>query len=527
MSVTIRKWEPKPEPVDTIDTNPDIPGEIFPIPGNSIGNNLAAEKIFRVIGRAQKMFIREGTVTEVFANDGVDYLASVTPERFCGLVEKFNHRVAKFEQAKGPDGYYRKVWRSKTFPITSAKIILETDAAKDHLPPIRQMANCPILTPEGNTLQKGYHSHAGGTFISAGRPPEAIPFEQAKGALKGILGDFDFASPSDFSRGFASLISPALKMGGWINDDFPLDMAEADKSQSGKTFRQKIVCRIYKETPSSITMATGGVGSLDEKIATALLRGRPFVTLGNIRGKVTSQILEEAIRGAGHIQCRTLRRVGFVDCSPFLWQLSTNGAELTRDLANRTIVTKIRKQPDGYQWKTYPEGGLESHINQNQGFYLGCVFSILREWARQGRPRTKEQRHDFHGWCQALDAIVQMCDLSPLLDGHKEEQERTANPNLQWLREILLALPRRDLGQKVVASYLAEIGEENGILFPGNPHSRDEPHIRAGRILGKIFRDGDSEEITVDRFRVRREVAPDYSPGGDGRERKQYTVDEL
>ena len=497
-----------------------IPEDVFPIPANSVGINTSAEKIFSVMGEGKKIFMRGTTVTEVTSNDGIDYLTQLEPERLCGLIENFGHRVARREGRKEKDGTLRMSWRTNTFPISSAKLIMATDAAREKLPPIRQMANCPVITPEGEVLGKGYHDHAGGTYISKGKAPVHVPRKQAVESLKGILCDFNFPTEADFSRAFASLISPALKMGGWINDDFPLDMAEADKSQSGKTFRQKIVCRIYNEAPTSITISAGGVGSIDEKISGALLKGRPFITLGNIRGKIDSQIMEESLRGSGRVNCRGYRQVGEVDTKPFLWQLSTNGAELTRDLANRAIVTKIRKQPDDYKWREFPEGDLEMHIIKNQDFYLSCVFSVLKSWLEEGRPQTMESRHEFRGWSRAMDGIVQQCGLAPLLDGHREQQQRTANPNLQWLREIALALPESDLGKGLSASFLVDLGEDNFIEMPGNPRSKDEPYIKAGRILGKIFRDAESEEIEVDGFVVNRQVMVDY--GDAGRSSKKY-----
>lgn len=506
----------------------DVPDDVFPVPAGGVGNNASAGIIFPAMGEMKRLFVRGSTVHEIVKGHESEYLSPLSPERFCSLVEDAGKRVARKEIKKDKDtGVVSTIWRTTTFPVSSAKILLETDASRKHLPPIRQIVNCPVMTAEGETLTRGYHAHSGGTYIGAGHNPEEVLFGTAVRALLGILEDFEFAAKSDLSRAFASLISPALKMGGWIKDDFPLDLAEATESQSGKTFRQKLVCRIYNEVPTSITLARGGVGGIDESISTALVKGRPFITLANMRGKIDSTICEEALRGAGRINCRTLRNNTEVDCEPFMWQLSTNGAELTRDLANRAIVTRIRKKPDGHEWKKYPEGGLEQHIQSNQGFYLGCVFSILSKWDKEGRVSTKESRHDFRGWCRALDGIVQLCGLEPLLDGHREQQERTANPRLQWLREIIIAVSPEQHGQQLFTHDLTDIAEECDIEFPGNPNSRDEPYIKAGKILGKIFKDAESDSIEVDGFSFSRIEEPDYSPEGKGYVTKKYTIQAL
>jgi hypothetical protein len=504
-------------------TESGIPEDIFPIPGSGVSYTESAEIIFPVMGEARKLFIREREVHEIHSTIESDILAPVSPERFSSLVESTHRRVARRE-VKQKDGADSVVWRTTTFPSSSAKILLQTNSARTALPTISQLANCPILTPDGHVLSRGYHKHAGGTYIGRGGKLQEVPFDTAVESLFRLLIDFDFATESDASRAFASLISPALKQGGWIEDDFPLDLAEADQSQSGKTFRQKIVCLIYNEQQYSITSQKGGVGSLDEAVAAALIKGRPFITIDNFRGRMDSQIMEAAIRGAGVVDCRTIKHRAEVNTRPFLWQLSTNGAELTRDLANRSIVTRIRKRPDGIVWHAHPEGSLEAHIRANQCFYLACVFAILREWNRQGRPITAESRHDFRTWCRTLDGIVQMVGMSPLLDGHREQQLRTANPNLQWLREILLAVEAQDLGRELYTSDLVRIAEDNEIAFPGNPHSKDDPAARAGRILRTLFKDSVDEKIEVDGIEFSRTFAPDYSPERLSRETKKYTV---
>jgi hypothetical protein len=177
-----------------------------------------------------------------------------------------------------------------------------------------------------------------------------------------------------------------------------------------------------------------------------------------------------------------------------------------------------------YKRQPYPEGSLDAHIRANQCFYLACVFAILREWNRQGKPITDESRHDIRLWCRTLDGIVQMVDMPPLLDGHREQQLRTSNPNLQWLREILLAADVQDLSGELYASDLVRIAEDNDITFPGDKNSRDDPAHRAGRILKMLFKDAVDERIEVDGIEFTRTIAPDYSPNGGGRECKKYTV---
>jgi hypothetical protein len=505
----------------------EIPKDVFPIPAGEITYNESARIIFTAIGRTERIFTRGGIVHEVkISTTELDYLAPIKDERFCSLVEGFGHRVCRRELAKQPDGKMRKVWRQASLPISSAKILLATDAAQKELPPIASLSVSPILTRDGKVLSRGYHAFGDGVLVTSKVIPVEMPIESAKVAIMGLLDDFRFTSPSDRSRAVASILSPALKSGGHIADDFPIDVGEADQSQSGKTLRQKIVCKIYGETPSAIIAPRGGVGSLDEAIATALIKGRPFIALDNFRGRLDSTLLEEATRGHEVVTCRALKTSVEVRTRPFNFQLTTNGAEFTPDVSNRSIITRIKKQEPGYRFKKYPEGDITAHVMANQSFYLGAVFAVIREWQRMDCPITSDTRHSFRGWTQALDGIIQhVMNLPPLLDGHMEQQKRCANPSLQWLRDVINAATPADIGRELRMGDFLNIADDAGINFPaGNPNSKDDPAIRAGRILGKLFKEAEEEKIIIDGYSFSRITAPDYSINAGGGLRKFYTI---
>ena len=440
------------------------------------------------------------------------------------LAKKFKRRIARREIVEIEENgkkVKKVVWRSTLMPECSMKVLLESEIALKSLPSIRQLVGCPVLseTEEGEIkiLERGYHEHAGGTYITGGELPQSVPLKVAVAAIKQIHADFEFCSPSDLSRAIAVAISPALKMGNLIKDDFPMHIAEATESQSGKTYLQKLHATLYCESPKAIVPRKGGVGGLDEDISSTLMGGRPFVSLANFRGKLDSPILEEAIRGGGTIQCRALKKSAEIDTTPFIWQLSTNGAEFTRDIANRGIITRIRKRPTDHAFQTYEESDLIKHIEKNQAFYLGCIFAVVAEWVKCGKPRTDDNRHDFRAWTQCLDWIVQnIMGLPRLLDGHREEQLRAANPALQFLRAVAVAVTdQKKEGLNLSALDLVDICETAEITLPGRGDSTEKPELRLGRTLKRVFNDSEQESVNhslikVDGFEVRRISRTEY-----------------
>jgi hypothetical protein len=486
------------------------PQLILPSGGVSILDS--ATLLFKHVAKTHRFFARGRLVVEVAPNkDGTEVLSPLRATAFRSRIEK-EFRLLAWRSPKG-----EAMLKPAHCPKDIAEAFLESDPAVDCLPGIALLVSSPILAERNGelvALNKGYHDVNGGIYVEKRIDISELELKEATKSLLKLLADFDFTTGSDKSRAIASFVSPALRFGSLLNADFPLDLAEADESQSGKTYRQKLACAIYGEKPYVIARRENGVGSLDESISCALLSGRPFICFENVRGIMDSQILESAIRGHGHVNVRVPHR-GEVQLSTerVCWQLSSNQAATTRDLANRSVVTRIRKRPADYQYETFTEGDLLAHVQRNCGYYLSCVFSIVRAWFREGKPKTTDSSHDFREWAQTLDWIVQdLFSLPPLLDGHREEQRRISDPHLNWLRDVAIAVNQSEkLEEGLRPGELVDLSASRGVVVPGHGRHADEDQQRmlAGRILNKIFSDGDV--VTVGGFKVRHEPRNEYN----------------
>lgn len=207
-----------------------------------------------------------------------------------------------------------------------------------------------------------------------------------------------------------------------------------------------------------------------------------------------------------------------VDPKRFLLQMSSNGFEATPDLANRASICRIRKRP-GFQYRD-----TLGELHRRQPYFLGCVFAVIGEWIANGRPRTKDTRHDFGEWTQSLDWICQtILGCAPLMDGHQAAQERTSNPALSWLRSVALAVAGENrLGVALIASELVEVCELHAIKIPGDPADEDRAKRQIGSLCKQVFRDGDG--VTVDGFTVTRGQKQYRKPSGDLDFTNAYTV---
>jgi hypothetical protein len=330
------------------------------LPSATVEFEEGGRNCFPVLAKTERYFVRGHSVVELTKTkeEGVTIKELTATALTCRLEEHFT----LFKWIVGRDGDW--VLKPSRCSIDSASRLLCTTSAMALLP-LELIVNFPIFTERDGKLeilQKGYHNIFGGIYVLRNRQTIEKPVHEAVKDLLHLFDDYNFVSGSDRSRAVAMILSPSFRFGRLINDDFPMDISEADQSQSGKTYRQKVTACIHGELPYVINKSEDGergVGSLSEQVSAALLSGKPFIMWDNIRGKVACPPLESALRGEKTIPCRIAYSRGVqVSTENVCWMLSSNRAEAPPDLANRSIITQIRKQPEGHAYKTY-DGDLD------------------------------------------------------------------------------------------------------------------------------------------------------------------------
>jgi len=498
------------------------------LPGGGVTITECASKLFTLIAPTRRLFVRGGAVVNlVTRDDGLLALDVLRPAAARSFFEKFVQLVA-WRNGEGNEPVLKPV----TCPQEMADALLLSREAGDLLPRVEGLINCPVLRESGGVLSvagPGY-DEVSRLLVTGGEMPPVVELTQAVRDLLALLAGYDFQTEGDRARAVAGQITPGLKIGGFIKGRVPADVAEADQSQSGKTFRQKVIAALYNERLSLVTNREGGVGSVDESLNQALVGGRPFIQFDNFRGRFESAHLEAFLTAEGTFPCRVPHR-GEITVPPenYFVLLTSNGVDTTRDFANRSNIIRIKKKPAGFVFAKFPEGDLLEHVRHCQAHYLGCLFAVFREWHRLGKPRTEETRHDFREWVQVVDWIARnIFGTVPVMDGHQQAQERVSNPALVWLRRVVLAIVEAgDINRECTATDLHELCDSADIEIPGLRPGSDEAKGRKviGSVMAKLFRE--RNRLEVDGFDVTREekyLARDNSADGGNFKSKTYTV---
>lgn len=282
-------------PINIVDGKPELI-----LPNDHTYFTECAEQCFWELAKTEKFFRQGDLIVELIeCSEGLK-LVELAVEAFRSRLETY-FTLRSYVSLRGGGIALKK----KICSQDNAKALLATEAALNQLPAIQAVVNSPVFAEDEKgkltVLNQGYYRCNGGIYVLRKREINTvIKVDEVVKALLAIVKDFSFLAESDKSRCIAGFISPALRFGRLLDADFPLDLCEADQSQTGKSFRMKVISRVYGERPFVITLsseAKKGVGSLDESLSEALLSGAPFIALDNLRGEISNQLLESAIRG--------------------------------------------------------------------------------------------------------------------------------------------------------------------------------------------------------------------------------------
>lgn len=398
--------------------SPRPPTAFVLLPGRGVRIEPCAVEIFKGFAKKQLMFLQGAVIVELVPSSKGGYeLRPVSTSALRSRLEALGNLVGWRSDKKGDYGYFDVACSED-----SAKALLASKAAQEHLKRITNLVSCPVAVLDDAGQLKvctvGYHPEQGGMFVTRGEAPIPVPLETATTAILELLSDFPFESGADISRAVAALLTPSMALGGLLGSDrSPAILCQANTPQVGKTYFQKLVAAVHGEHLYVVTQRKNGVGSLDESFSSALLSGSPFIQIDNLRGDLDSQQIESFLT-AVYFPARVPHREQVeVNTSRFTVMITTNGLKLTEDMLKRCFVITFTAKPHGHDYKRYAEGDLLAKVRQNQPYYLGCIFSILRTWVERERPGTKEDRHTNYMWARSMDWIVQeLFGLPPLMD---------------------------------------------------------------------------------------------------------------
>jgi hypothetical protein len=362
---------------------------------------VCAEQLFQILGKTKTIFRKGPAIYEI-----IDYpieMQVLTPINLVARADKycFTYILASAPKAKQSAASKTKKLipkRCRMF-IEEAKILLGTAEARRYLPNIRVATNAPVLYLHKDKLQiatTGYNPLCEVYVLEGVKDlPVMGSVQKAQATLLDLISEFNFATAGDQARAYAAMIAPALNFGGILTSPFPMDYSEADKSQSGKSLRHRMIHTIYHETPFVIPQKTKGLGSYEENLSNGLLSGKAFIIHDNFTGDLRLPVLESAIKGQGIIGARVFGKEEMqVPTYDVIYQMSSNDASIGMDLANRSMIVRLVKHPPTHKFKR-SEHELIAQIEKEREVILASIFTLIKDRWKRGSPRGDLIEHTF------------------------------------------------------------------------------------------------------------------------------------
>src|ERR1035437_267174 len=455
-------------------------------------------------------YYRQGPCVCIVQNLNSTYeLHPIEPDEFRSLAEKLGPKLVREDW--GMMGSVQQL--PANMKNDEAKVLLKAPE-KEMLSNVRGLVSFPVLTVKDNKAHphlEGYDAHSEILVKPRQNLPALPSLADAVNTLDELFKDFSFQAPSDKSRALAMFLTMALTTGKVMQTEVPMFFIEADKSATGKGYLVDLLAAIFNLEISYVPKHEGrGVGGQDESFYTALGRGNPLVMFDNWRGKLDSAALESFMTArSGMVPIRLpYQEPRGVDPRYYTLALTSNGCELTTDQANRTIFIRLRKQPDGYPFQNYSEGGLLEHVRANSKKYLAAIYAIASEWINAGCPTTTVSYNSYTSWARNLDWIVQkVFNLPPVLEKMEEEKKRVTSPAMTFVRQLAIAVAdRKKLGAVFYASGLADIAFDAGIAIPGlrMAGDSDAANKTIGMVMARAYSGEEIKVITADIYTVTR-----------------------
>lgn len=497
---------------------------VVTVPAGETTITESATTLFGVIGPKNELFYRGGAVVHLTQEEDRLMIRPVDAASATSLFEKH----VEFKQIKRAGILVMSV--ATVISEATAKQYLKSEACRTQLPTLKGVVHCLLLVEIDGAVHQVNAGYDPVTklYVSTSATMPKLTVTKAVECLTSLLTEFRFQSEGDRSRALASFLTPALKFGGFINGPVPVEVAEANASQSGKSYRQQLVAAVYRERMAVVTKKAQGVGGLEGTFQKHLFDGRSFIQFDNVRGRLDSQLVESFMTAKGSFPVRIAFHPDVaVDPTKQVLFISSNGFESTTDLANRSSIVRIVKR-ENYNFPLHDGLDLVESVYANHARYLAAVYAVIRHWHQAGKPRTAETRHDFREWSQVCDWIlIHVFQRTGLMEGHGEARERVANPSLSFFRNLAVKLEAQaQLNQPLSATNIAEFCEEQDIEIPhlsqatqADPTAR---RIQIGKLMKAVLNGAGGREW--EGYRVDRAEVQTVNSAGNSDQQTRYTV---
>ena len=409
----------------------------------------------RTYNETPRLFLRDGVPVQIQTNEeGTPRIVELTEAALSDHIS----RAASVTRTT------RKRVKPADLPARYVQQILSRDDLP--FPPLKGLTEVPVMRPNGTVLSDPgydketalYYKPAPGLHVED--VPDAPTEKQVKEALhelKEPLWDFPFTSEADYANMLALLLTPAVRPlieGGNV----PLAGIDAPTRGTGKSLLAEVFSLATTGRPIATMKAPKREEEWRKQITAQLIGGAQSVCLDNVKGKLKSTALEQALTSSVW-QDRVLGKSEMTTVPQnATWLATGNNLRPAEDMMRRCYLIRIdAEQERPWQGRSFRHENLRGYVRENRGRIVHAMLVLARAWVSAGRPAPSvEPLGSFEEWTKAVGGILETAGVPDFL-GNLHELWDTANPEETLWGDLLEALDGHYEGNAFTTKELASL----------------------------------------------------------------------
>jgi hypothetical protein len=409
----------------------------------------------RTYNETPRLFLRDGVPVQIQTNEeGTPRIVELTEAALSDHIS----RAASVTRTT------RKRVKPADLPARYVQQILSRDDLP--FPPLKGLTEVPVMRPNGTVLSDPgydketalYYKPAPGLHVED--VPDAPTEKQVKEALhelKEPLWDFPFTSEADYANMLALLLTPAVRPlieGGNV----PLAGIDAPTRGTGKSLLAEVFSLATTGRPIATMKAPKREEEWRKQITAQLIGGAQSVCLDNVKGKLKSTALEQALTSSVW-QDRVLGKSEMTTVPQnATWLATGNNLRPAEDMVRRCYLIRIdAEQERPWQGRSFRHENLRGYVRENRGRIVHAMLVLARAWVSAGRPAPSvEPLGSFEEWTKAVGGILETAGVPDFL-GNLHELWDTANPEETLWWDLLEALDGHYEGNAFTTKELASL----------------------------------------------------------------------
>jgi hypothetical protein len=351
--------------------------------------------------RDEPIFVRQDSKVVELRQDGT--VVEMTPARF---VTWAGRRCFFFKPTKDGEPIRRGMTQD------AAKVILESEELQSRLRPLRRLVpvRIPIMDPDGTVrlADPGYDKASGIVVRDTLKYEDDWSVERASDWIRELVKDFPWG---DDGRSLAVWVCSAMTVfcQAMVKGLPPMFVFVANRPGSGKTVLAKM--------GASAVFGRAGVlpwerdsSKLSEQLNSMAVTNAPFMILDNVKGYVSSEVLEGFLTSA----VWTFRRFHSQSMLEYekntIVYLSGNDATVSDDLIRRSLFVDLFADQDADERASgrNTEEIDDAYLSQSKvrSQFLSSMWAIVKNWAEAGKPKAPTSMPSFQSWADVVAGMV-------------------------------------------------------------------------------------------------------------------------